>query len=77
MGDKTMEGTNRKGWPAEVDSRDDTMKIVSAQSRAQKLPKDKGQHTVKDDRKEHRHTHSLKSLDCKQILIMTQLRKAH
>lgn len=36
-----------------MDSRDDTMKIVSTQLSAQKLPKDNGQHAVKDDRNEH------------------------
>lgn len=43
-----------------MDSREGSTRKVSAH----KVPRDKGQDTVRDDRKEHRHTHSLASLDC-------------
>lgn len=54
-----MEDGNRK--VKRVDRREGSTRKISAH----KVPRDKDQYTVKDDRKEHWHTHPLASLDCR------------
>lgn len=68
-----IEDENRK--VKRVDRREGSTRKVSAH----KVPRVRGQYTVKDDRKEHWHTHPRVSLDCSVTNphYDPQLRKPH